>query len=94
MRRQSATWEGCARQAVGRGEPGADSACYITANLASERHLARWKDWTPESVHDRREGITAWAKASWPHPGIPAEPTPEVIDELAEEADADDPTEL
>lgn len=77
-----------------RGEPGADSPCYITANLASERHLARWKDWTPESIHSRREEIIAWAKARWPHPGTPAEPTPEVIDELAEEADAEDPTEL
>ena len=49
---------------------------------------------TPESIHGRREEIIAWAKGRWPHPGIPAEETPEVIDELAEEADAEDPSEL
>ena len=54
-----------------RGEAGADYPCYITANLASERQLARWEDWTPKSVEQRRDEIIAWAKARWPHPGRP-----------------------
>jgi hypothetical protein len=73
-----------------KGELGATYPCYVTANLASERNLARWSDWTPDAVAERRAELVAWAKSRWPHP----EPTPKRVlsdhDELAEEAEAED----
>lgn len=73
-----------------RGEPGANYPCYITANLASERRLAGWPEWTPEAIKERRAELVTWAKSRWPHPA----PTPKRVlsdhDELADEAEAAD----
>lgn len=77
-----------------RGEGGADYACYMTANLASERKLAGWADWTRGSIEERRKKIISWAKGRWPHPGTLEEVSAEAIEELAEEAAAEDPAEF
>ena len=73
-----------------KGEPGANYPCYITANLASERKLVGWSEWTPDAIAERRAVLVEWAKSRWPHPA----PTPKRVlsdfDELANEAEAED----
>lgn len=47
------------------GHAGADFPCYARSRFFQERALARWKDWTPEAVKQRREEMVLWARERW-----------------------------
>lgn len=48
-----------------RGSLAETRACYFRASLASEREVAEWEEWTPESVEERQARIAAWAMERW-----------------------------
>jgi len=48
-----------------RGQPGQNGACYIRSKLFMEQDLARWEEWTPDAVAERREEIFEWARDRW-----------------------------
>jgi hypothetical protein len=47
-----------------KGAPGEDG-CYAGSQLFMEQRLARYEDWTPDTIEERRERIEAWAMARW-----------------------------
>ena len=73
------------------GHAGAGFPCYAKSRFFQERALARWEDWTPDAVRQRREEMVAWARERW-RVGQ-AEP---VMDEeaLAEEEAREEDTDL
>ena len=47
-------------------DPGeAPTACYAQASLHQERDLAAFADWTPDTIRDRQQQLTAWALRRW-----------------------------
>ena len=83
-----------------RGEPGQTTPpCYLGSIFFMEREIAGWSDWSPQSVAERREKITQWARKRWspePPPTLMKAPPPDPIfvqaeDDEDEEAPASPP---
>jgi hypothetical protein len=55
-----------------KGAAGQTTPGYANANLRSERELARWDDWTPAAILERRERIVTWALRRWAVDDAPA----------------------
>ena len=53
-----------------RGEAGASYRCYARGDLVMERDLARYDDWSLDSLRERRERMVMWAKSRW---GLPVD---------------------
>ncbi|GAA4393364.1 DUF262 domain-containing protein [Ornithinibacter aureus] len=49
-----------------KGQTGQASPCYSVSALASEREIALFDDWTPESIEKRRQSLLEWALIRWP----------------------------
>ena len=58
-----------------KGDAGQHAPCYANSNLFLERELARYEDWNPDTVRERRRLLIDWALERW---GIPetVEPGP------------------
>lgn len=39
--------------------------CYANSSLYQEREIASWPEWSVESIRERRERITDWARKRW-----------------------------
>ncbi len=61
--------------------------CYAISKLFIEQALARYEDWTPETIQARRQEIRAWAERRWAvAPVEPSAKGPEDEAELARRA--------
>ena len=48
-----------------KGQEDSGTPCYANSLLLEERELARWNDWEPESIDERRRILLEWAKERW-----------------------------
>jgi uncharacterized protein with ParB-like and HNH nuclease domain len=48
-----------------KGDTTVDYPCYARSSLFQEREITKYKDWTVQSIEDRRKLITVWAKKKW-----------------------------
>jgi hypothetical protein len=48
-----------------RGDIGWSRPCYARSFVRQEQELARWDEWTPETIAERREALFEWAKERW-----------------------------
>lgn len=75
-----------------RGEAGASYRCYARGDLVMERDLARYDDWSIDSLFERRERMVTWAKSRWGLPvDLSASSEGAVASDEIEELDSDDP---
>lgn len=59
-------------------QPGeAPQTCYVQGRLHQERELAKYTEWTPESIHDRQRALAEWALARWRVEYPPTQPVEE-----------------
>ena len=76
-----------------RGRAGASYRCYYArGDLVMERDLARYDDWSINSLLERRKQMVTWAKSRWELP-VDFQASSEeaaVLDEI-NELDSDDP---
>lgn len=64
-----------------KGKPGQDKPCYVTSVLFQEQELAKYANWNPTNLLQRRKKLTKWAAERWAIPaaykgGEPSAPTP------------------
>ena len=75
-----------------RGEAGASYRCYAMGDLVMERDLARYDDWSIDSLCERRERMVTWAKSRWGLPvDLSASSEGAVASDEIEELDSDGP---
>ncbi|MHA6781143.1 DUF262 domain-containing protein [Pseudonocardia saturnea] len=55
----------------------APRTCYVQARLHQERELARYVEWTPETVHERQAALAEWALTRWSVEYQPSHPVDE-----------------
>lgn len=48
-----------------KGQQGQGTPCYADAKLAQERELAKFDDWTPATLEQRRQELLDWALTRW-----------------------------
>lgn len=75
-----------------KGTPGLATPCYANSNLKSERELARYDDWTVDTLRDRRERIVAWALKRWAVTPTASSATVVAVPQLIEDEDSGDVT--
>ena len=75
-----------------RGKAGASYRCYARGDLVMERDLARYDDWSINSLLERRERMVTWAKSRWGLPvDLPASSEKAAVLDEINELDSDDP---
>ena len=55
-----------------KGEPG-EGFCYSNSGIAQEREIARYDDWTPEALQQRRKAIQGWILGRWQTKDLPTD---------------------
>lgn len=48
-----------------KGEPSWERPCYSNSLLIQERDLAAFEEWTPKTIHERRQRLVDWALDRW-----------------------------
>lgn len=65
---------------------GSAAPCYAHSPLLQEQEIARFDDWIPESVRQRRQRLIDWARQRWAVPGDEER----AVDEALGDAEPDD----
>jgi hypothetical protein len=73
-----------------KGEPGSADRCYCNGEFYMERDLARYANWTEETIRERRSEILDWALKRWEIEEVAGGPVS--IMELLDEDEVDEPT--